>query len=793
MNLSVEPQGGRLLLRFDYNEQLKDELKRTIPSPALKWVPDSRAWSIEDAPDTRAAAATIFARYGMSDPGLAPSTEVEHAPDEALSNGLIASWYRIQGRIASLMAHWMGVPEGADAWRARFSVARDVQRAVPGALVTLVGKRLVANQPLPGHVIQEFGLREAGADTSDTAAERVLLAAVKRDAGDDKFDNHFGRLVSRRPLVSHGDYELYEQHQVSIRTIDGWRFLQLTNSTLRSSSRSLSHLDAADIVVPEGQRLRHLYDGAVCTFHGYAEGTAASTPMEELEDCTLVEWFRQQAETSRPHARALKLLEQAPRARLVRVAYGPRQRSERAFRLSSDCLLAQVLDNDSLPHAVAKAFRSHSHIPIQERMDRTARMRSSLNAIRISGIVSKQPQFIDRDGFETATFAGANLRFGGGVSSGWSARDITRSFKRAGAHTPIGRAVRIGVVPSVVPTASSARQLERFAQGVCDWAGLGADRVSWGLLSPCSEDDLRSAAGLSRKYEQQSGEYDCLLIELAEHSEPAWQNWKRAAHRLDKRTQMFLSRTSTDQWAQLNVALGILGKLGGVPFALGDSRTNIQAWLGLDVGRRQGRNIGTSCVAFDAAGRHVGWASPEPLSGERFTNEALERIISNIVDDVNAVRARDGKEPLVSLAILRDGIFFESVELVSTLESRLDLQIHLFEVRKSGAPRIARLRGGEVEAAEAGTAAWRGDWGFLQPNRPRDGGGSPTVLQVHRVSSALEMSAVMEDLFWLSKCHVGSTMQPGLPIPVHFADRLAKYAGLGVVRSPGFSTDLDFL
>ena len=69
----------------------------------------------------------------------------------------------------------------------------------------------------------------------------------------------------------------------------------------------------------------------------------------------------------------------------------------------------------------------------------------------------------------------------------------------------------------------------------------------------------------------------------------------------------------------------------------------------------------------------------------------------------------------------------------------------------------------------------------------------PLYLEKIKSKSTEKMEDILHDIFWLSKMHLGATMQPGLPVPIHYADKLSKYAGLGVIRDPSFTINLDFL
>ena len=52
--------------------------------------------------------------------------------------------------------------------------------------------------------------------------------------------------------------------------------------------------------------------------------------------------------------------------------------------------------------------------------------------------------------------------------------------------------------------------------------------------------------------------------------------------------------------------------------------------------------------------------------------------------------------------------------------------------------------------------------------------------EVRLIAGNVQTVDLLEDMFWLSKIHGGSTQQPGLPIPQAYAHKLAEIAGRGV-------------
>jgi len=421
-------------------------------------------------------------------------------------------------------------------------------------------------------------------------------------------------------------------------------------------------------------------------------------------------------------------------------------------------------------------------------MIKTTLFRTGLSNTSLDPHISKIPCTIESLGFDSDCFDGKNIHFADEVPVGWGPGDISRGVKSRGFVRPLLNPITIGVVPYDDWTESH----ENFLKQVVNFARKGAPDVQVKIMDSYSEQKLNEIS-LSHAYSEASNGIDILLVELQDKTESPWACWKKASNRLDVRTQMFQTRLIGDQYAPMNVALGIIGKLGGVPFNIVDSRTKVEAWLGIDVGYRDGTHFGANCIAFESLGDLIGWSDVTPLRSERLPAELMARVLKNSLEEVNAIRLNEGLNPVRSIGLLRDGPFNELVQTIVDIEKEYDVSINVFEVRKSGGPRMANRNGTTYSACSAGTAFWTNEWGFLQPSNERPRMGSPIVIQIHRIHSDLDMSDVVHDIFWLSKLHPGATMQPGLPVPIHFADRISKHAGLGIMRNPGFSTNLDFL
>ena len=155
-----------------------------------------------------------------------------------------------------------------------------------------------------------------------------------------------------------------------------------------------------------------------------------------------------------------------------------------------------------------------------------------------------------------------------------------------------------------------------------------------------------------------------------------------------------------------------------------------------------------------------------------------------------------GKESLEipeMIGLIRDGQFFENASVITKIEREYGVSFVIADVKKQGAPKLAIENGSNFDSASCGTIICGENGGYVQTTGDGSGRGTPILREVRLIRGNVEIQHLLEDLFWLSKIHGGSTQQPGLPIPQAYAHKLAQMAGLGVSIPNRFNTDLGFL
>lgn len=119
-----------------------------------------------------------------------------------------------------------------------------------------------------------------------------------------------------------------------------------------------------------------------------------------------------------------------------------------------------------------------------------------------------------------------------------------------------------------------------------------------------------------------------------------------------------------------NLLLGILGKLGYCAWQLKDMPGEAQAFLGLDIGRKDGVAVGVVAFIVSPQGRVIGWFPANfQAHRETFDISALSQIIFDLIN----IYEERNKTPLKHLVIHRDGNFqADELDLLDELMTELN-------------------------------------------------------------------------------------------------------------------------
>lgn len=239
-----------------------------------------------------------------------------------------------------------------------------------------------------------------------------------------------------------------------------------------------------------------------------------------------------------------------------------------------------------------------------------------------------------------------------------------------------------------------------------------------------------------------------------------------------------------------NLLLGVLGKLGFSPWQLRCMPGNAQAFLGLDVGRKDGRAVGAAAFVVNQLGRVIGWSAADfQAHRETFDSNSLRKIIFDLVN----LFEQQEKETLTHLVIHRDGHLQDDeydllVKVLPDLASAGVQEVDIVEVLKSGYDRAGQynetskawenpqrswswpLSDEEVVLMTTGVKEIKGGINFV-----------PRPITIRRRMGNTSPGTLAAQTYWLSEMHIGSTQTIRLPITTYYADAAAEYALEGLL------------
>ena len=344
----------------------------------------------------------------------------------------------------------------------------------------------------------------------------------------------------------------------------------------------------------------------------------------------------------------------------------------------------------------------------------------------------------------------------------------------------------------IIPHKDKSIQLTNFANQIqkeLTWMGIES---SLKFLDPytVNPNGRLNQFELGERYSSEDA--DCLLVELPAYSDN-WSTWKNALGTMP--SQMITTNKMKNSGVSFNTTLGIASCLGSMPIGLDGNLTGIQVWIGMDVYSEGKKHIAAASTVCDATGMLIGYPPAAACSGERLDDAAFENIMHIIMDGISHHYASENQKIPQQIGLIRDGQFFENPRILEKIEKEYGVTIVVVNVKKQGSPKLAVENGWKYISADCGTLICGSDGGYIQTTGNGSGNvpGTPILRDILLVRGEVSIPHLLEDLFWLSKIHGGSTRQPGLPIPQAYAHKLAERAGRGVHIPNTFNTDMSFL
>lgn len=225
-----------------------------------------------------------------------------------------------------------------------------------------------------------------------------------------------------------------------------------------------------------------------------------------------------------------------------------------------------------------------------------------------------------------------------------------------------------------------------------------------------------------------------------------------------------------------NIALGIVSKVGNIPYVLANPLPHVDMVVGIDIARRRKERLVGSMNATALArvyldtGMFLQYAiSDAPLEGETLPEHVLQSFFPQ--------RLFQGKRILVH----RDGIFRGNEKQVLKERARqLGGEIMLVEILKTGAPRLYGMKSQVIDLPTKGSAFKLSEQeAFVVSTPPPFKGATPAPLHV-RVEPPFTIEEAIHSILSLTLLHYGSLRQPRLPVTLHYSDEIAGLALDGI-------------
>jgi len=240
-----------------------------------------------------------------------------------------------------------------------------------------------------------------------------------------------------------------------------------------------------------------------------------------------------------------------------------------------------------------------------------------------------------------------------------------------------------------------------------------------------------------------------------------------------------------------NIALGMVGAAGGIPFTVESTLPgDADLFLAFDVGQefndnneemRSGIRVGASVTAITSEGAVLGYSHTGPQSGEMIPGSHMRRIARQSIMGYSERRGEDPEH----IVIHRDGFLNDPIEEVFDFLDQRDITYDVVEVRKQSPSRI--LKHGQntgYETPDKGIAciddkdgvAYLSTYGRPEP-LASGALGTPRPITLERKYGSTDMETLTRQAYLLAQCHIGvSNTTVRLPITTLYADKAATAA-----------------
>ncbi|MBA4500947.1 argonaute PAZ domain-containing protein [Marinobacterium sp. 3-1745] len=456
-------------------------------------------------------------------------------------------------------------------------------------------------------------------------------------------------------------------------------------------------------------------------------------------------------------------------SQVVRVSYG---RSDKFEHLAA--LLEPMFDFETLQKIDSRLLNSIARDlkwPVMERLKASGKM---VKGLALPGFAAKVVPAKSSERAVDNIRPRFSLRFHNG-RSGDKEKDVLqfKAYQGMTRTQVVCLAVGTKVQPEVLST--HFQKLQAACQKLCadplpPWKGVMS-------VSP-----LKNALELDARLSKTPQGNTLLVIALDKSVNKAEIRDVAFRHKLACQFMLTDHRPNTYQTSYYaNLAAGVFSKGGGLICGLDEMPGEVDLFIGLDMGGVSQRAPG-SAFLFTRNGVQLGWQLADLQSGERLGDEALASLLHKSIQEY--ARHHNSDVPR-RITIHRDGRFFESFDVIQSVERQYDVSISVLEVIKSGAPILFRkyqhagkpvYKNPEVGDVyryvglnELILATYSGQelgaWGDKVSVRP---------LRLRKRYGDESLEALAKQVLLLSRIHGASLYRhPRLPVTTHHADRFA--------------------
>jgi hypothetical protein len=225
-----------------------------------------------------------------------------------------------------------------------------------------------------------------------------------------------------------------------------------------------------------------------------------------------------------------------------------------------------------------------------------------------------------------------------------------------------------------------------------------------------------------------------------------------------------------------NIALGIIGKTGNVPFILDQGLEGVDLIVGIDIARqrkaRLAGSINATAIAriYFGSGEFVRYVIHDaPLEGET--------IPANVLQGLFPRKEFAGKR----VVIHRDGPFRGAEkQILKTWAEQIGATFYFVEILKSGAPRLYGIQNRQTQQPPKGSVFQVSEsQALLVSSLPPFPNATPQPLQI-QTEAPFTIGQAIHSVLSLTLLHYGSLRPPRLPVTIHYSDKIAYMALRGI-------------